>query len=204
LVYFLCLIRFYSRSLILLNIISIMLSLLFFTLIKLGLTSTSFGFGMVAFILGHYFFLFGKKCNEYFLLSCFLIGIYLAGAHFDSASYMPVQFLMGKYMYVISNFLAAILVVYSILFSPRFSKIFSGKLCLFLGKVSFSVYLFHLLFIYSISLPIAHALSYFNYELSALFSVLLTLPVLYLFSYYYTKYIDRPSIRLSKKILCRI
>lgn len=80
-------------------------------------------------------------------------------------------------------------------------KILSTRIPLFLGRISFSMYLLHLLVIYSVSSMIFMALfDVVSYNAASVITFLATLPVVLGISCVTCRYVDEPGIRLSIKI----
>ena len=70
----------------------------------------------------------------------------------------------------------------------------------FLGKISFSLYLVHFLFINSLgSYIFIKAFNYFNYHISFLISFIITFLFSMVIAYIFNAIIDKPSIYLSNK-----
>lgn len=105
------------------------------------------------------------------------------------------------------------LVVYAVLYTPAIQKILSNRVFKGLGKISFSVYAFH----WPIMLTLQTWLfdlfySKMSYDAAAVLAFVITLPMIYLFSYFawrileynknydVTKYLDRFSDFIEKKI----
>lgn len=86
-----------------------------------------------------------SKIVSFFLL---LIGLYFAGVHNGSLSYSFINYLLKDNTYDILNFLGGILITTSIINSDVFDNFFSNKISVFIGKLSFSIYLTHLSVIY--------------------------------------------------------
>lgn len=114
------------------------------------------GLGIFSFIVGYLFCLYGRMVNKKVSFILFFIGVYLAGAHNGSWSYAPVIKIFGDMTYMSCNFASGFFIVYAILFNKEFNALFSGKVGVFMGKVSFSVYLIHL--------PILSTLGIFSFS----------------------------------------
>ncbi|MFP0401321.1 acyltransferase family protein [Acinetobacter nosocomialis] len=162
--------------------------------------------GTISFILGMNLYLFKNHISEKFTIPALIIGLYFAGVHNDSLSYLIFIKYLGNKTYIILNFLAGFLIVYGVLFNSKISKFLDNKFLVYLGKLSFSIYLIHIVFIYMIGIPILNILLKYNfsYILSSLFAILVTLLVIYFVSIFYSRFIDELSIKASNKIESKI
>jgi peptidoglycan/LPS O-acetylase OafA/YrhL len=95
---------------------------------------------------------------------------------------------------------SATLLVFSVIEKSILSQLLAARLPVFLGKISFSFYLLHLIVLGSFS---AFAFRFFvetiqvNYHLSFVFTFLLSLSLIFFLSNLFTKYIDQNAIRFS-------
>jgi len=86
----------------------------------------------------------------------------------------------------------------------KLKKVFSNKIFVFLGKISFTMYLLHLLVIYSVSSLLFMALfTVLPYNISYIIMFLFTFPIVLDVSYLAHKYVDDPGVRLSRMIYDR-
>ena len=77
----------------------------------------------------------------------------------------------------------------------------STRPVLFLGKISFSMYLFHLILLVLIANPLFLALlPHLGYHFSFLTSVMLTLPIIGLVSNIANRFIDQPALQIANKV----
>lgn len=89
--------------------------------------------------------------------------------------------------------------IVSILNISTFKKIFSHKIFLFLGKISFSMYFIHFVILCSFSCFLfLKLIVYFSYSISFLLTFFISVICIIFISYFLTKYIDIPAIRFSK------
>lgn len=97
--------------------------------------------------------------------------------------------------------IAAFLILFSLLISDFLKNIFSHKIFLFLGKISFSMYVMHFIIINSFSsfvfITLSSRLSY-NYAFIATF--IISNIFIFLISYLVYKYIDLLGIKFSKLV----
>lgn len=187
---------FYNKNKYLFYILSVLL------LIPTILVSFQFLAGMFCFIVGMYLYLYGKKIPTYLAVPSLLIGLYFAGVHNLSHSYTLFNELLGNKAYTILNILSGPLIVFGILMSSKISKIIDNRFFIYLGKLSFSIYLLHLMAIYIVGVPSFNFMlsSGVDNILSSLLACLMVIITTIITSHFYSKYIDDLSIRVSGKI----
>ena len=99
----------------------------------------------------------------------------------------------------------AVIVFTAVLINPRLQKMLSGKGFLFLGRISYAMYVIHFLLLGSFSSWLFINLhSRFNYNLSFAIAATLSFGILIFASYVLTKYIDepvtiRPGVRTDRR-----
>jgi peptidoglycan/LPS O-acetylase OafA/YrhL len=114
---------------------------------------------------------------------------YLALPHFTGAALMSFWHTAGA---------AALLV--GVMRWPRAKEALSHWLLVPLGRMSFSLYLTHLIILCTLGTALFagfHALT--GYQTSALLTFALTFPVMLSVSYFYTEHVDQPAIRNAKR-----
>ncbi len=164
--------------------------------------SPAVGLGYISFIFGYFIYTCGKKLGDRYSFVILFLGLYLAGAHNYSDSYLWLGVFLGKSIYVLCNFTAGLLIVYAVIMNSKLSALFSRRLFVWMGTVSFSVYLLHLLFLYFVAVPFHNlflALK-FDYGMSVVFSVVLMLIPLYLSASMYYGVIDKASVWFSSLV----
>lgn len=168
--------------------------------IALYVEGEGFFLGISSFIIGIYYYLYGKSLSSFSAIVLFLFGLYLAGVHNSSWSYQWIYSFMGERTYDYCNFLAGAAIVYSILMSPMLSKILDQKILVWLGKLSFSVYLLHLIVLYVVGLPIFNSLLSLGlqYSTSAIIASVVFIAITLLISEYYSRWVDQFAIKLSQ------
>lgn len=177
----------------------------FLLLVVANIISSKLGLGLVALLIGHMFYLYGKNINSFFLIPLFILGLYFASIHNESSSYSMITSVFGTYSYELFNFLSSIFIIYSVIFSKKLNTFFSAKIFIFMGKVSFSVYLIHLILISTFSIYIFNMFSKdLNYALSSILSSIITVIVIYIFSFLYYKYIDKQGMIISETIVTKL
>lgn len=102
---------------------------------------------------------------------------------------------------IIPHAIASILLLFSVLRSPVLQKILTMRPFLLLGKLSFSIYIIHIVIILSIGNSIFAALARAGHSyLGALSAILASLIITFLLSELLYRVIDLPSQKLAKKI----
>lgn len=183
--------------------IMILMFILVISLYLVQIINSKLMLGLLSILVGSILYEKGKKLRIELSIILFVVALYLAGFHNNSLSYSIVSSFLGSYTYEICNFFVAIIIVYTILFSKILSDLFSAKLCVFLGKVSFSTYLLHLpiLSVFSIYcfnlLYINNSLSYL---LIAIITFILSMGMIFSIALYYYKFVDLFSLKASKKV----
>ncbi len=166
-------------------------------------------YGYISFIFGIWIYACRFKIGG--ILSVILIaaGVFFGGVHYGAYSYIRMIdyarfFLNGEESnaYYLFNFLSGLLICLVVLKNEYLASFFSKRLFSFMGKVSFTVYLFHLPFIYTIGLNTFNFLFIHGvrYVISAIASSTLSILSIYFASIYLYKMIDRPSMRASRRI----
>lgn len=164
--------------------------------------STQLGLGVFCFLFGMFTYLYGFKINNYIAILMLIVGLYFAGAHNESTSYFIFNKFLGSYTHSLLSVAAGPLVVYSILMNSKLSDMLDTKPLVFLGKLSFSLYLLHMLMIYIVGMPIFNYMSGigFTYMSSAITASITVIITSLISSFFYSEYIDDLSINVGKKI----
>lgn len=94
--------------------------------------------------------------NKYLSFLLLILGLYFIGFHKTSASYQIIYEFShhSKKSYDYTIFTGSLFITYAILKSDYLSKILSKKVLINLGKLSFSIYLNHLIILYIIGIPV--------------------------------------------------
>lgn len=153
--------------------------------------------------------LVNKLENTFLLNSIVIILGIVTGTYFDDNktwlfTQMNLSFfqLFGINTFVFYHIVGASLITFVVLNSRKMQSLLSGKMCLFLGKISFSMYLIHILIICTLS-SYLFVLFYnkgISYKLSFLFTFIPSILVIFGLSWLMTKYFDEPAIKFSKII----
>jgi peptidoglycan/LPS O-acetylase OafA/YrhL len=174
---------------------------LLFIQMRLGYVSELMGLGLFAFIAGHLVLTHGRKIRPELTAFLFIVGVYLAGIHDNSASYSFITALGGKSSYELGNFAAGVLLVYSIVHNDRLNSFFSNGLFMFMGKVSFSAYLIHASVLSTLGVFCFNWLfNYFIFAVAAIASSVFVVAATYLISVFYYQYVDRIGILFSDRV----
>ncbi|WP_174492454.1 acyltransferase family protein [Acinetobacter sp. Marseille-Q1623] len=168
------------------------------------LVSLKMGFGFFSFVLGMLFYLYGKKINIYIALPMLILGLYFAGAHNNSFSYQLITSILNTKTATLLNVLCAPLIVYSILMNDKLSSLLDNKFFVYLGRLSFSMYLLHMLIIYVVGIPVFNYLLSYGYLISSIIASIIVIIVTIILSIPYSNYIDDLSIKVGKWIESKI
>lgn len=165
------------------------------------LKGEGFFLGIASFVVGIYYYLYGKSLKLWSATLLFIFGLYLAGAHNTSTSYQWIFALLGERTYDYCNVFAGFMIVYSVLMSRELSAKFDQKVLIWLGKLSFSVYLLHLIVLYVVGLPIFNSLLNFgvSYAWSAIFASVVFIVLTLFFAEFYSRWIDQFAINSSQQ-----
>jgi peptidoglycan/LPS O-acetylase OafA/YrhL len=103
------------------------------------------------------------------------------------------------------HIIGAGMIMYVLLNSRDLQNIFSSPVPLFLGKISYSLYLVHFLVISSFTCALFLSLyPVFSYGSAVLISVLLSLLLIIPLSYLFYKHVDMAGVKLSKEFYSRL
>ena len=185
---------------------------IFYT-ISLVFIVTFLGLFFIPFILGvilcnmHYnnrgVFKYKGKKYKFFML---IIGLFLGSYPYTDTSYTIYNFLefdfLGQRTSGIYHIGGAFFLMISMLSSSLLQNLFSKKLFYFLGKISFSMYLIHFIILCSFSSFIFKELIQYNlnYNLMILLTIIPTVILILISSYFMNKYVDSLSIKVAKII----
>ncbi|MDI9725795.1 acyltransferase, partial [Acinetobacter baumannii] len=174
-----------------------------FLIISLSI-SKIFLLGILSFILGMAIYHM-QNINKYLSLFLLILGLYFIGFHKTSASYQIIYEASNhsKKSYDYTIFTGSLFITYAILKSHYLSQILSQKVLINLGKLSFSIYLNHLVILYIIGIPV---FNFFiknlgeSFFFSAIISSLITIFTSIVFSILFYKLVDKYSINISNKL----
>jgi len=133
--------------------------------------------------------------------------ILLTGIYFGSYPYLNIDgSIYGILSYlpfnsVFYHVVGAFLIIVSFQKLKTLQEIFSKQVFVFLGKISFSLYLLHYMLLFSFSSWLFNELSKnYSYNTSSLITFLLSTILLFIVSTLMFKYIDVQSVKISSKI----
>lgn len=194
-VYLLCLNKVTLKLPFLLEVVALLTVILTF----LKIIPSSLGSGLFAFYGGYLFCIYGRVIPLKIALPVLLFGLFLAGAHNQSYSYSLIATLLGTKTYSLCNFMSGFFVVYAIIFNDKLNMFFSGKALVFMGKVSFSVYLIHMPILSTFGIYAFNILFQYTgvYHWAAVGASLLTILSVYLCSIMFYRYVDAQGMNFS-------
>ncbi|MCH7313836.1 acyltransferase [Acinetobacter sp. ANC 3882] len=176
---------------------------LLFSVITAYTISQTVLLGLLSFILGMGLFLYAVELSTTISILLFLIGLYFCGAHNSSASYQVFTQFLGEQTYDYLNFIGGFCIVYAVLKGKWLAQFFDQRFLVFLGKISFSIYLLHLAVLYALGIPLFNLfhvqlqLSYLN---AALLASVLTVLLSVALAQPYSRYVDDIAIKASNKL----
>lgn len=158
--------------------------------------------GIISFMLGYFLYLFKRSIPEFLSLSLLVFGLYLCGVHNNSDSYSVFFKFLDSRTYNLLNFLGGFFIVVAALKSKAINKILDKKPLLYLGKLSFSIYLIHISIIYIIGVPVFNyaIVNGYNFVVSSIISCVTVLGLTLLMSEIYCRVFDDFAIKLANKI----
>lgn len=163
--------------------------------------------GMLSFLLGMGIFLYAREISNKVAILLFVIGLYFCGAHNTSASYKIFTDLMDDATYDRLNFLGGFLIVYSVLKSELLARLGDTKFLVFLGKVSFSVYLIHLAVTYALGIPFfnfVYLKLHFSFLSSGLLATLFILVASTVLAIPCSNYVDDFAVKFSNMLVAKL
>lgn len=167
----------------------------------------NFFLALLSFVIGCYLFLYAKKLSNTIAVVGLVLGIYFAGVHNGSHAYHWVYKILHGRTYEYCNFLSGILIVYSVLLNEKLSQVLDKKPLVYLGKLSFSIYLLHMMMIYLVCIPVFNFFTHqsLSYDISVGLATLACFVAISGVAIFYSRYVDELAIRcsqfLAKKLL---
>jgi len=142
-----------------------------------------------------------KIFRNMLLIIGLLLGSYPTENNISGTYYSWLNFIKIDQPFILFHTIGAFLIMAVLLNSPKIQAFLSKKYFYWLGQISFSMYLLHILIISSFSsylfIQLTHHLSY---KLAFLISFALSLPLLFLLAYLFHKYIDAKAVKYSQTI----
>lgn len=147
-----------------------------------------------------------REISKIVLLLLFIIALYFCSYQRleEKSIWSPLDFISlidKSYLFIIGSSI----LFFVILNSTLLKRFFSLPVLQFLGKISFSLYLIHLLLIGSLACYLFDWLVTFHlgYHICFVATFILSLTATFTISYLVYKYVDRPGIQLSKWMYTR-
>lgn len=150
----------------------------------------------------HYLaFVFGMMLSDYFTSDLYL----KYKMKFSYQKLLIFLLLIALFLYTVSGVRQQIwgsaIFIFCVLHSDYLQKFFSHNLFLFLGKISFSMYVMHAVILSSLSYYInKFIIVSINNFVAMIITLIISLFIIIPVACFVEKYIDRNSIKLSKKI----
>jgi peptidoglycan/LPS O-acetylase OafA/YrhL len=139
------------------------------------------------------------------LLIGLFIGSYPSGRDIEGTAYFVLKNSLISDPAVFYHVIGAFFVVSVLLDSRRMQKIFSFKYLLFLGEISFAMYLLHFVMLGSFSSFIFIIMKpYMSYANAVSVSFSLSVALLFASSYWMSLYVDRRSVSFSKLVYKKV
>jgi peptidoglycan/LPS O-acetylase OafA/YrhL len=135
------------------------------------------------------------------------IGLFLGSWNLPYNIYHPFYASLHLYSFtgaqtlLLAQIIGAVCVIISVLQLRTLTKFFETRLLQYLGRISFSLYLLHWIILYSISAYIFNQLlPHVGYTGAILLMLAISLPLIFVASTLYTKYVDTKAIVWSKSV----
>lgn len=102
---------------------------------------------------------------------------------------------------LIARTLGSALILFALLRLKGMQRIFGWKPFVYLGQISFSLYLIHFTFLNTFSASLfSKVIHYYSYNLAYAITFIVSMVPLFILSHYYMKYIDQGAIKLARKV----
>lgn len=162
--------------------------------------------GMGCFYLGMLLYFYASTCGKSTAIFVFATGMYLAGVHDNSWSYVWLHALLQEKTYDYANLLAAFLIVYSVLFNPGLSHLLDRRGLIYLGQCSFAIYLLHLPLLYLIAVPMLNQCLAWGWRLDWAQGLCIFIYMIFLMlsAVVFSRYVDQFAIRISQGLAQRV
>lgn len=141
-----------------------------------------------------------KLITTIFLILGLFLGSYPSGISVDDTiySFMKISFLDPVRFY---HIIGAFLIMINVLCSKRIANILSSRIFLFLGDISFSMYLIHTIIIGTLSSYMILMLTkFFSYNISFIITFITSIVLIIYLSIIMYKHVDLKGIEYSKHI----
>ncbi|WP_091230297.1 acyltransferase family protein [Fontibacillus panacisegetis] len=102
---------------------------------------------------------------------------------------------------LLARTLGAAMILFALLRSKVLQKVFGWKPFVYLGQISFSLYLIHFTFLNTYSAFLfSKVIHHISYNLAYAITFMASMVPLFILSHYYMKYIDQGAIKLARKV----
>lgn len=173
-----------------------------FSLFVSFFVSKIFFLGILSFVFGMLIQLYIRSLPDLLGVFFLLFGLYLCGAHNDSFSYLFFSKVLNSNTYTALNFIGGLFVTLSVLRTNIILRVLDKRILIYLGKISFSIYLIHIIIIYAFGVPSFNFfVNYFEFIYAALLASIIVFLLTLFFAVFYSKYVDDFSIKISNKII---
>lgn len=136
-----------------------------------------------------------------------LMGIYLGSAPYTSlvgTMYEPIELWTKNFDIdprLLARTLGSAMILFALLRSKVLQQVFGWKAFVYLGQISFSLYLIHFTFLNTFSAFLfSKVIHIFSYNLAYAITFLVSMVPLFILSHYYMKYIDQGALKLARKV----
>lgn len=146
-----------------------------------------------------------KIIRTVLLLSGLFFGSYPSGRDVVGTIYEPMFNTFFTEPAIVYHVVGSFLVIMVLLDSKRMQKFFSWKYLLFLGEISFAMYLLHFIILGSFgSFVFLKLAPHVSYAINFIVSFVLSVGLIFLTSYLMSLYVDKRAVRLSHFLYERI
>ncbi|KAF6628594.1 acyltransferase [Paenibacillus sp. EKM208P] len=142
-----------------------------------------------------------------------LVGIYLGSAPYTSlmgTMYEPIEVWtknINEWIQfdidprLLARTLGSAMILFALIRSKVLQHVFGWRPFVYLGQISFSLYLIHFTFLNTFSAFLfIKVIHFFNYNLAYAITFLVSMVPLFILSHYYMKYIDQGALKLARKV----
>ncbi|MCY6437517.1 acyltransferase, partial [Escherichia coli] len=159
-------------------------------------------YGLACFMSGSVIYKTNIKLSKKSSVAILILGLYFAGYKVQSYAYSSIFSDINNYLTEYTLFLfSGIFIVLFALKSNGVNNILSTKPAIFLGKISFSLYLLQMVLIYAVAIPSFNYLSLRIDELAAsLISIIICVAISLPVSWGFYRLFDKPAVLLSGRI----
>ncbi len=116
-------------------------------------------------------------------------------------SSLTIPLLPTADIFVLPHIIGAALILMTVVYSRTLSRLLSVKPLRYLGKISFSMYLLHILILGTVTSAVLVLMAPNHSYLAALaVAALVSFPVIFIAAHFFTKYVDTPAVKISSKL----